>query len=138
MKALIWQLRPQGLEDGIVTALLNYGNVLNLDVEIDVKGVNTLLCQIEETLWRIGQEALNNCKKHAGTSKVQITLTRHNHVVSMSIVDKGKGFTYDENAKIPSLGLQSMRERASRLNGNFQLTSSVGNGTKVEITIPIN
>ncbi|RBN37107.1 histidine kinase, partial [Priestia megaterium] len=74
MKALIWQLRPQGLENGIVSALKSYGQMLGLNVTEQIKGVSVLPAVIEETLWRVGQEAFNNCRKHAGTADVHLNV----------------------------------------------------------------
>ncbi|WP_313770652.1 GAF domain-containing sensor histidine kinase [Bacillus sp. S/N-304-OC-R1] len=138
MRALIWQLRPRGLENGIISALLSYGEMLELDVKSKVKGVISLPGKVEEALWRIGQEALANCKKHSGQSKVEFTLAIENNQVMMVISDFGCGFYYDGNVRnIPSLGLRSMRDRTESLNGQFKLESSEQNGTKIEIIIPI-
>ncbi|MBM7604312.1 two-component system NarL family sensor kinase [Metabacillus crassostreae] len=137
MKGLIWQLRPQGLENGIGTALLNYANVLGLKAELNIKGVCTLPCHIEEELWRIGQEALNNCKKHAETTEVFLSISRKNYTVIMVIEDGGIGFHYDEKKHLPSMGLRGMKERVKKINGSFNLSSSLGSGTIISITIPL-
>lgn len=137
MKGLIWQLRPQGLENGIGSALLNYVNVLGLKADLNIEGVCTLPCHIEEELWRIGQEALNNCKKHAETTEVFLSITRKNYTVKMIIEDKGIGFHYDEKKHLPSMGLRGMKERAKKMNGSFKLSSSSGAGTIITITIPL-
>ncbi|QOR68811.1 GAF domain-containing sensor histidine kinase [Cytobacillus suaedae] len=137
MRGLIWQLRPQGLEDGLASALLSYGKVLGLELEVDVKGVIDLPSHVEECLWRIGQEALNNCKKHAGSKQSNIEITVKNKGVTMVIKDAGCGFHYDPNATIPSLGLASMKERTEMLKGSFTLQSEVGKGTTIKVDIPI-
>ncbi|WP_394185672.1 GAF domain-containing sensor histidine kinase [Metabacillus halosaccharovorans] len=138
MKDLIWQLRPQGLEDGIATALIHYGNVLGLNISCDIDGVCTLPQYIEEELWRIGQEALNNCKKHAETTEMNVALSKKDVYVKMMIEDHGRGFHYDESVAIPSLGLKGMKERVERLNGNFKLVSMPGKGTKIDVAIPLS
>ncbi|WP_226670156.1 GAF domain-containing sensor histidine kinase [Metabacillus litoralis] len=137
MKGLIWQLRPQGLENGIGSALLNYATVLGLNVDSNIEGVCTLPCHIEEELWRIGQEALNNCKKHSGTNKVWLSLLRKNYTVQMIIEDKGIGFHYDEKNQLPTMGLRGMKERVRKIDGNFKLNSSNGEGTIITIFIPL-
>lgn len=137
MKGLIWQLRPQGLENGITAALFNYANVLGLKMECNIEGVCTLPNHIEEELWRVGQEALNNCKKHAETNEIRFELSKTVSSVMMVFEDNGRGFHYDENHSIPSLGLKGMRERVIRLKGNFSLQSILGVGTKIEIIIPL-
>lgn len=137
MKGLIWQLRPQGLEDGMTIALIHYANVLGLNISCDIEGICTLPNYIEEELWRIAQEALNNCKKHAETTEVNVSLSKTDSLVKMIIEDHGIGFHYDESAAIPSLGLRGMKERVVRLDGDFKLKSTPGKGTRIDITIPL-
>ncbi|QNG59880.1 GAF domain-containing sensor histidine kinase [Bacillus sp. PAMC26568] len=137
MRALIWQLRPQGLENGIASALMNYAKVLGLELEADIIGIQTLPCEVEEALWRIGQEALNNCKKHAQIKNASIKISRAKNEVSMIIKDQGAGFSYNETVPLPSLGLQGMKNRAKKLNGTFSLLSEINKGTEIQINIPI-
>jgi two-component system NarL family sensor kinase len=55
----------------------------------------------------------------------------------MIVSDQGRGFNYDEHIVIPSLGLKGMKERVKKLSGSFKLTSTVGNGTMIDIIIPL-
>lgn len=135
MRSLIWQLRPQGLENGVASALMNYGKMLGLDVEMEIQGVIDLPNAVEECLWRVGQEALNNCKKHAGVSSVAIRIMVRNDKVTMEVIDEGNGFAY-EGEEVPSLGLKSMKERIEALKGTLIITSVIGEGTTVEANIP--
>ncbi|WP_110113870.1 GAF domain-containing sensor histidine kinase [Bacillus sp. CGMCC 1.16541] len=137
MKALIWQLRPQGLEHGISTALIDYGKILGLTVHMDVRGVLNLSSRIEEVLWRIGQETLNNCSKHANVKEVFVTFEATNQSVVMTVEDRGDGFVYESNQTLPSLGLLSMKERAELVNGTCHIQSSLGKGTQVTIWMPL-
>ncbi|WHZ58542.1 MULTISPECIES: GAF domain-containing sensor histidine kinase [Metabacillus] len=137
MRALIWQLRPQGLENGIASALMNYAKVLGLELETDIQGVQTLPCDTEEALWRIGQEALNNCKKHAQIKTASIRIHRLKNEVIMTIKDQGAGFSYNEKLPLPSMGLQGMKNRVQKLNGTFQITAGINRGTEIEVKIPI-
>jgi two-component system, NarL family, sensor kinase len=137
MRALIWQLRPQGLENGVVSALYSYGNMLGLHVIIEVKGLLTLPGRVEETVWRIGQEALANCKKHSQQTEVNILFSIEMNHLTMVIEDGGSGFIYDEHQELPSLGLQSMKERTEAMKGSFQLNSQPDKGTRIQVRIPI-
>lgn len=136
MKALIWQLRPEGLENGIVSALNAYGKTLGLDVTSSMTGVSILPAHIEEILWRIGQEAFNNCKKHSGQTNVNLFIQLSSKRVEMTITDPGEGFCYNPSAVFPTLGLQSLRERTDAAGGEFTLTSSLGKGTSINVMIP--
>ncbi|MCM3584483.1 GAF domain-containing sensor histidine kinase [Mesobacillus maritimus] len=137
MRALIWQLRPQGLENGIANALSSYGDMIGLEVDTKVSGIICIPGKMEEALWRIGQEALANCKKHAQSTKTSLRLKSYQHNVTMIIEDQGCGFHYNETLNLPSLGLKNMKERTESLNGSFSLESIPGKGTKIEVNIPI-
>ncbi|WP_408055249.1 GAF domain-containing sensor histidine kinase [Sutcliffiella halmapala] len=137
MRALIWQLRPQGLENGLVSALMNYGKVLGVEIDCEVKGVVDLPSHIEECLWRIGQEAFNNCKKHAGTREAMLRIEIENKSVVFEIEDFGAGFSVDPSEFIPSLGLSSMKERTEAFGGIFTIDSRLGQGTKIRIEMPV-
>jgi two-component system, NarL family, sensor kinase len=136
MRALIWQLRPRGLEKGIVSALCSYGQMLGLKVEAKVNGVINLPSTLEEAIWRIGQEALANCKKHSGQSVIYLVFQSNVHHIEIEFKDDGIGFQYDENGELPSLGLRSMRDRTEALKGIFHLKSSSNKGTIIRIKIP--
>ncbi|MBM6617057.1 GAF domain-containing sensor histidine kinase [Bacillus sp. RD4P76] len=137
MRALIWQLRPQGLEDGIGSALCSYGKVLGLEVQVEVKGVLELPSKIEEAMWRIGQEALNNCKKHAVIKACNVEIQVKDKTVIMTVRDEGCGFHYTEGGSMPTLGLAGMKERAEFLGGSFNVISKVGVGTSIQVNLPI-
>lgn len=137
MRALIWQLKPQGLENGILCALKGYAEMLGLLIEIKVAGVASFPGKVEETLWRIGQEALANCKKHSQSSHVYLSLDRNSESVTMVIKDHGCGFHYSQCHDIPSFGLKNMKVRTEALDGKFQLTSAPGTGTEIKVYIPV-
>lgn len=136
MRALIWQLRPRGLENGLVSALKSYADMLGLSIETTVTGVANISGKVEETLWRIGQEALANCKKHSQTTEAVLFFHAASDGVVMTIKDGGCGFHYDQNHTIPSLGLKNMKTRTEALSGTFQITSKPGSGTEIQIHIP--
>ncbi len=117
MRGLIWQLKPQGLESGIVSALTGYAEMLGLTITTKVDGISNIPGIAEEALWRIGQEALGNCKRHSQVSEVSLFLKISSDSVSMTIQDQGCGFQYDEQLELPSFGLKNMKARTKNLNG---------------------
>ncbi len=137
MKTLIWQLRPEGLENGLAHALQAYGSMLGIQIHVTIKGVLCLTQSQEETLWRIGQEAFNNCKKHAGCDEAFVTITvdKEKSSVTMTISDQGAGFSVKETQA--SLGLKSMKERAELTGGTFCIQSVQGKGTTIAVTLPL-
>ena len=138
MRALIYQLRPAGLEAGLVTALSEYGRKLGLKVVSRIHGVRELPRQAEEALWRIGQEALNNVYKHAQAEEVSVELQLGDKAAVLRISDSGVGMRpgLADDHEV-SLGLFTMRERALALGGELNVTSADGRGTLVEAAIPL-
>ena len=140
MRALIFELRPGGLEhDGLVTAMRRHAAAvqgrLGLPVVVEANLEERLSPDIEDCLYRIGQEALHNVVKHAGASGVQLTIERVGPEVRFTVRDDGTGF---DAAAVPPghLGLSGMRARAEKVGGRFQVTSSAGSGTAIEVVVP--
>ncbi|MFC4100521.1 GAF domain-containing sensor histidine kinase [Paenibacillus xanthanilyticus] len=136
MRALIMQLRPAGLEAGLATALAAYGAKLGLHITTRVTGLSTLPRTAEEALWRIGQEALNNVRKHAGCAEAEVHLQLLADTAVLRVSDRGAGIASGA-AKDGSLGLSTMRERAQALGGRLTIAPSPGGGTAVEATVPL-
>ncbi|WP_409254282.1 GAF domain-containing sensor histidine kinase [Bacillus sp. SCS-153A] len=136
MRALIWQLKPHGLENGFSEAVKGYAGMLGMEVTVKVAGVIALPSKIEEALWRIGQEAINNAKKHSGEDKICFFLKSSPKKVVLHIEDEGCGFHYTPTQKIPSVGIQGMKERVINLGGKFHLNSEPGAGTKIIVEVP--
>jgi two-component system CheB/CheR fusion protein len=143
---LVWELRPTALDDlGLVDALSDYAVSWSKHFDVPVTlhapdGVRgtRLEPEIETVLYRMTQEALNNVAKHAHASKVEITLTRRNDEVSLTIADDGVGFDdrqpFGTGAK--GLGLVGMRERAALGGGSVTIESRPGAGTRVHLSMP--
>jgi PAS domain S-box-containing protein len=85
-------------------------------------------------LYRIAQEALNNALRHARTPVVTVTLTKVHNTYSMTVQDFGVGFAASSTPR--GLGLVSMKERLTLVNGQLKVRSSAGRGTEVWVAIP--
>ena len=94
---------------------------------------------MEQHLLRIAQEAVANTVKHARASEVRIRLGMENGSLRLSVSDDGQGFEQTNAfSEIGGhFGLLGMRERAERLGGELQLHSKPGQGTEVEVKVPI-
>ncbi|AIK38328.1 GAF domain protein [Bacillus pseudomycoides] len=136
MRALIWQLRPAGLEKGLLLALKQYGENLGLNIREQVKGVRELPRVVEETLWRIGQEALNNVSKHARVTEATIYLKVTEKEVSLEVVDYGLGFIEKDIKEKKSLGMTTMRERAELIGGWITIVSEKKR-TSIKVIVPL-
>jgi PAS domain S-box-containing protein len=140
MRALIFELRPGNVEqDGLVRALRTHSAALQgriglpIVVESDVD--DRLPLEIEETLYRISQEALHNVVKHAAARQVRIALERARSGVRLRIEDDGKGFD-PETVPDSHLGIAGMRARAAKIGAQLECRSEPGRGTTIEVVVP--
>jgi signal transduction histidine kinase len=141
MRLLIFELRPSILEDeGLANALRARLEAVEeragLEVEFRVDGETVLPTAIEEGLYRIAQEALNNALKHACARRLSVSLEQRERTVILEVVDDGCGF--DPDVAIPGggLGLDGMIERAAKMGGELALDSEPGAGTRVRVEVP--
>lgn len=145
MRVLIQQLHPRTIaEEGLAASLRRLAaerlssDGLNVDLQINEE--QRIPAKIEEELFRIAQEALNNIVKHARTDRATITLALEdgNRVV-MCIEDNGAGF---DPARVPSspghLGLTSMSERIQALGGKLVIDSKPGKGTRLNVELTLS
>lgn len=136
MKALIWQLKPIGLENGIVHAIESYSSLIGVDVDIELDGFYNVSDAVEIELYRIIQESLNNVMKHSGVSEAQVNMTVRNKKLETTVADQGTGFVLEDDTKT-SYGFSNMRERIRRLGGELNIDTEIGKGTRVKIVVPI-
>jgi PAS domain S-box-containing protein len=141
MRGLIFELRPGSLDrDGLVTALRKHAAAVQgrtgISVVVEATDVDRVAPDVEETLYRIAQEALHNVVKHARASEARIVLDHDGTVLRMSITDDGVGF---DPSSVPSghLGLEGMRTRAERIGATVDVESRSGGGTRIEVLIPV-
>lgn len=140
---LAWELRPIALDElGLETALSNFAN--QWSDHFDAKAEFHARCQdeqrlppeIESNLYRIVQEALNNCAKHAKCTRVSIILERRAGYVLLIIEDDGAGFDVpSEIISKRNMGLVSMRERAALIGGTFDIESTPTKGTTIFVRV---
>lgn len=86
-------------------------------------------------LYLIFKELVNNIAKHSECSEARISVETSSKLLKMTIEDNGKGF--NTNQKTHRNGLGNIRERVQKLNGNCEIESFIGKGTKISIQIPI-
>jgi signal transduction histidine kinase len=92
----------------------------------------------ESMLFRIVQEALTNCAKHAQASAVEVELKVGISKAVLTISDNGTGFdplALGQNGHRPGLGLLTMRERVELAGGRFSIESAPGQGTRIRVEI---
>lgn len=157
-RSIIAGLRPQVLDDfGLVPALRYLGDELNSSTGATVKVKTSRLPKrlrplIEITLYRIVQEALVNIRKHAEARSVTISLVKETERVILSVQDDGVGFEMPSHrARMPGdmlingglvipaghFGLIGIQEQVAALGGTFQMKSAPGEGTLVQVELPL-
>jgi signal transduction histidine kinase len=141
MRALIFELQPGALaEEGLVAALTKQASALSAreGLSIGVHGPDErlpLAPEVEEQLYRIGQEALANVVKHARASSATIHIAAADGTVLIEVTDDGRGFDPAAVGR-EHFGLRSMRGRVADLQGRLQVTSTPGRGTVLRVEVP--
>lgn len=140
MRLLVYELRPLALEPGgLVEAIQQRLNAVERRAGIKahlMAGQNLVLPQVvEEGLYYLIQEALNNALKHACATSVTVRLEATGAQLISEVIDDGIGFDPAGADHTGGLGLVSMRERAERLGGQFHITAAPGEGTKITVCI---
>lgn len=139
------ELRPAVLENlGLQAALVQIAEDTNklgeMLVKISSEGTEPLLAEeVKLAFFRIAQEALNNSRKHARASRVDIKLEFKEHQLVMLIDDDGAGFDFRDalqrSIRQGSLGLTSMQERAHLIGADLHIESQLGRGTRVKVSL---
>ena len=140
MRALIFELRPDALEDEGLVALLERQTAAlrarhGFRVDADLGPEPAISVAVKETLYRITQEALHNTVLHAAPNRVGLRLQDGPDGVVLEIEDDGVGF--EAGGRFPGhLGLRSMRERAARHGAVLEVDSAPGRGTRIRVCVP--
>lgn len=142
MRALLLHLRPVNLEGkslrkGIEQLLKELQTKIKIELSWDVEDVH-LNNNIEDHLFRIVQELLSNTLRHAKAKELEVYLHQVDKNVLLRLVDDGVGFDMKENEnKAGSYGLNNIRERVAGMGGTIKIISFKGQGTSIEIKVPV-
>jgi signal transduction histidine kinase len=142
MRLLIFELRPSILElEGIIPALQArldaVENRARVVTSMQIEGDINLSDQIEEVLYRIAQEALNNILKHAHAHTVTMKLSQNKHSVQLEISDDGIGFDLNSIQKNGGAGLRGIEERMVHIGGTVIIHSIPGSGTCIKASLEV-
>ena len=142
MRLLIFELHPPTLEqDGLVTALrVRLASVeaqAGVHAELEVEGERRLPIMIEQELYRIAQEALNNIMKHAQAQYVMVRVQFNDGNVCLQVHDDGDGFDPRSVENSGGMGLHSFTARAAKIGGRVTVESQPGQGTTVTVHVAI-
>lgn len=144
---LAWELRPVVLDDlGLNEAIRLYVDRWKTHVGINAEFHSTgfdkirLPPEIENNLYRIMQEALNNAAKHSRSSRVAVLLEQRDHHAVLIVEDNGVGLLREGmgDGNEVGFGISGMRERAALIGGTFEVESSHEKGTTIFIRVPLD
>lgn len=138
MRLLLLELRPASLTQvGLQALIQQLTNTVKsrsaIEIMTALDEIPTLHPDVQVGIYRIVQEALNNIIKHSQASKVFIQLEWVEQHIVLTITDDGKGFDMTLT-KPTSLGMNIMRERAESIDARLNIESSVGEGTRIQVT----
>jgi len=142
MRALVFELNPPNaatrldLIDALQARLAAVESRAGIKTEFKYEDIEGLPPAVQEGLYRIAQEALNNSMKHARASKVWLRLYATDDCVRLEMRDDGVGFRREETLTQGGVGLRVMQERAAAMSGTFKVESVIGGGTSITIEVP--
>jgi len=126
-----------GLEPALQAYCDEFSNLRKIKVRLKARALPaTIPSGVALCVYRVVQEALGNVARHAGAKRAEISISGAGDALHVEIRDDGHGFDVD-HAKGQGLGLISMEERVRHLGGTFAISPRPGDGTRIEIRIPI-
>ena len=145
IKLVIHDLRPPTLDAlGLAPALRRYAerfeSYTNIPCRVEVFGEPFRLPpRTEISMYRMAQEALQNISSHANATHTEIILSFAPQMIKLNVMDDGCGFDLEavEANSIGHFGLLGMRERAESLGGHLTIHTQKGEGTTIELLVPI-
>ena len=115
----------------------NQNKEINIDLNVGDK-LDHLGEIININIYRVIQEAMNNCFKHANAKNITISLNHTKKDLKLNFTDDGIGFDTKLLNKTKQFGLIGMQERVKALNGNISIKSVKREGTSINISIPLD
>lgn len=142
IRLLIFELHPpvlegHGLAEALRIRLAAVESRAGLQTEMHVEGERRLPLAIEEELYRIALEALNNVVKHAHAQRVTVRVRLDEDRVVLGISDDGTGYDPERARDSGGMGLRSMEERAQRIQAELTVHSAPGEGTTLRIEVAV-
>jgi signal transduction histidine kinase len=141
VRDLAMGLRPSMLDDlGLEPALAwhtrDFSRRFNVQVDLSVDGDLQELPDSHRTcIYRIVQEALTNCARHAGASRVGVTVERRGDAIRLVVADDGVGMP--PTGRREGFGLIGIEERLRELGGTLSIQSGKGEGTRLDMSLPV-
>lgn len=142
MRLLIFELRPpvlekEGLATAIETRLYAVERRAGLTADFHSEIEDDLPKEIEAGLYHIAQEALNNTIKHAQAHHIQVHLRQVGRLVTLEVMDDGRGFDLEVARQGGGIGLKGMSERVAKMDGKLTIETKPGCGTCIMVEVEV-
>ncbi len=150
VRRISFNLTPSALSDyGIVPVLNKFcrevSRISDLQVNFENRTgfISRLEGKVENNLYRIVQEAVNNAIKYAEAKEVNVIISHNSRYLHLDIIDNGKGFdiqklTEKGHFSASGHGIFNIKERANFIAAQCTITSEIGKGTTISISVPLN
>ena len=130
-------LEAFGIEQGLMNLCKDTETNTGIEIIFTCENLPASFDQRKQIyLYRIAQEAINNITKHSEADKATISISSCENCISLNIADNGKGFDTDKHDSKGN-GIMNIRERVQLLKGECRIYSSAGEGTRINIEIPV-
>jgi len=142
LRLLLYELTPAVLEQvGLIEALRQRLEAVErrtgMTARLEVEGEIVFPACVEDGLYRICHEALNNALKHASATEVIVRLTEKEGTVHLEVRDNGVGFDVNDPRAVNGEGITAMRERANQMNATLSIESAPQQGARVHVILSI-
>lgn len=142
LRLLIYKLRPaileeEGLEAALVERLQAVEIRSGIEVEMDLNGGLTSSLEVQQELFWVILEGLNNIVKHARAKHVRLTIVELADRCRLTLADDGVGFDVSTATRYGGYGLKTIGERLEVVGGTLSIRSERGAGTVLEIEVPL-
>ena len=133
-------LEQRGINGALRELLAEYQKHHGLAVAVELDDLSGLLSlEAQITVYRVFQECLTNTVRHGKATSIKVRAHQGEGAVHFACQDNGTGFDLKEvSFRSTGLGLAAMEERVRRLRGSFEITSAKGQGTRIDIALPLN
>ncbi len=127
-------LEDLGLELAVRALCEDFAKRYALQLELDISdNLDELPPEVEQTFYRVAQEALENIARHAQASQVELTLIKGPRGLALIVTDNGLGFVVSDQLYETKHGLKGIKERAELIDAQLSIESRPGNGSRIEL-----
>ena len=139
---IMMNLRPPVLDQGLVAAVQwlaeNFERRTGIATRVDAPAHMAVPAEVQVVAYRTAQEALTNVGKYAQASTVHIDMANTEGFLTLEVRDNGCGMDPAARGKPKAFGLRGLAERARTVNGWLDISSQVGKGTSIIVSIPLS